>query len=372
MRKIMITGLMTPKRVHSFREIRDQEVAHLIDRITNKFPDQIDLSSLAFSLSNTVVRRVAFGTADIAVYGSNGRNFQEILHDLQQSSAEFNVADYFPRLAWINKINGIDRRLERNFQDLDRLFDMVIQQHVDPNRPKPEREDIVDMLIRVQNDPNQSIALKDEQVKGVLSDIFIAGTDTSAATIVWTMAELMRNPSSKKKVEQEVRKIGYGKVKIEEDDLPKLTYLRQVIKESFRLHPPTPLLVPRETISKCTIDNKYEIPKKVRVFFNVAAISRDLEYWENPEKFSPERFENREIDYRGRHYGLLPFGSGKRGCPGINFAIPLVELVLANLLFSFDWELPVGMSAEDIDMEEALGITMHKKIPLCLMATPLK
>lgn len=179
----------------------------------------------------------------------------------------------------------------------------------------------------------------------------------------------MRNPSTKQKAQQETRKIAKGKAKVEETDLHNLTYLKLVIKESLRLHPPAPLQVPRETTEDCTINDQYEIPAKTRVFFNAAAIATDPGYWENPEIFFPERFLSSQVDFRGQHFELLPFGSGRRGCPGMNFSIPLVELALANLLFRFDWKLPEGMAAEDVDMEEAVGITMHKKTPLCLVAS---
>ncbi|KAL0318606.1 UNVERIFIED_CONTAM: cytochrome [Sesamum angustifolium] len=242
-------------------------------------------------------------------------------------------------------------------------------------RPESDNEDIIDVLLRIQKDPNQAINLTDEQLKGVLIDIFVAGTDTSTATIIWTMAELMRNPHVKQKAQQELRQAAKGKTKIQESDLPNLPYLKLVIKESLRLHPPAPLLVPRETTKSCTFAataaGSYDVPAKTRVFFNCTAMSADPAYWEDPEKFWPERFMDSQVDFRGQHFELLPFGAGRRGCPGINFAVSLVELALANLLFCFDWELPEGMSAEDVDMEEAPGITMHKKTPLCLVASPV-
>ncbi|KAL0341615.1 UNVERIFIED_CONTAM: cytochrome [Sesamum calycinum] len=373
-RKILVLELMTVKRVESFGQVRVQEVALAMERITNNAPNVVDLSSLMFSLSNNVVCRVAFSMMNPSDVRNSSR-FQEILAEAQHLMGEFNVADYFPWMGWVNKFNGVDRRLEKNFRDLDRFFDQVIEEHLDPKRPESDNEDIIDVLLRIQKDPNQAINLSDEQLKGVLIDIFVAGTDTSTATIIWTMAELMRNPHVKQKAQQELRQAAKGKTKIQESDLPNLPYLKLVIKESLRLHPPAPLLVPRETTKSCTIAataaDSYDVPAKTRVFFNCTAMSADPAYWEDPEKFWPERFMDRQVDFRGQHFELLPFGAGRRGCPGINFAVSLVELALANLLFCFDWELPEGMSAEDVDMEEAPGITMHKKTPLCLVASPV-
>lgn len=198
-------------------------------------------------------------------------------------------------------------------------------------------------------------------------DIFIAAIDTSSTTIAYTMAELIRHPSVKQMVEQEVRRVAKGKAQVDETDLPKLAYLKQVIKETLRLHPPFALII-RETTDSCTIGNKYHIPAKTRVLLNVPAISTDPEHWKNPEEFWPERFVDSEVDFKGMHYELLPFGTGRRVCPGINFATALLELALANLVFRFDWKLPEGMLAEDLDME-AFGLGVSNKAPLCLVAS---
>lgn len=368
-RKIAVLELFSARRVQSFGRLRDEEVAFMIQRISEHDENPVNLSSLAFSLSNNVICRAAFGTMSPDDHGNgDGRmsKFQQMLLEMQHLAAEFNVANVFPWLAWVNKFNGVERRIDKIFMETHAFFDKVMEEHRDPERPKPDQEDIIDVLLRIQKDPNKEIELKDEHVKGVLGEIFSAGTHTSFTTIEWTMAELVRNPEVKEKAQQEVRKTCKGNALVEEKDLQSLTYLKLVIKESLRLHPPAPLLVPRETTEDCTIGNKYEIPAKTRVIFNATAIGRDPKYWENPEKFYPERFLNSDIDFRGHHFELLPFGAGRRACPGINFAVSLVELALANLLFLFDWDLPQGM----LDMEEALGIVTHKKIPLCLVASP--
>ncbi|XP_028556789.1 cytochrome P450 71A9-like [Dendrobium catenatum] len=199
-------------------------------------------------------------------------------------------------------------------------------------------------------------------------EAFIAGTDTSSATIIWAMIELIRNPRVMKKLQEELQKATNGNSHrlIQESELEKLEYLKQVIKESLRLKPP---LIPRETIQECEIQG-YTIPAYTRVIINAAAITTDPNIWENPLDFLPERFEGMDVDFKGHDFELLPFGFGRRKCPGINFTMVIVELALANLLHCFDWSIPNGIKAEDINMEEAIGVARHKKEALCLVAKP--
>ena len=200
-----------------------------------------------------------------------------------------------------------------------------------------------------------------------MQNIFLGGTDTGAATVTWAMTALMKNPRVMKKAQEEVRNTFGKKGFIGEDDVEKLPYLKAVVKETMRLLPAAPLLIPRETLQKCSIDG-YEIPPKTLVFVNAWAIGRDPEAWENPEEFMPERFLGSSVDFRGQHYKLIPFGAGRRVCPGIHIGAVTVELTLANLLYSFNWEMPAGMNKEDIDFDVIPGLTMHKKNALCLMA----
>lgn len=196
--------------------------------------------------------------------------------------------------------------------------------------------------------------------------MFVGGSDTTATSMEWAMTELMRNQTTMKKVQEEVRTIVGKKPKIEMEDRQKMKYLHCTIKESLRLHPPVPLLVPRESMQDVEIEG-YHIPSKTIVFVNVWAIQRDPKSWENPNEFIPERFLESSIDYKGHDFELIPFGSGRRKCPGISFAISSLECALANLLCWFDWKLSDGCV---LDVEEENGITVHKKIPLQLEPAP--
>lgn len=181
------------------------------------------------------------------------------------------------------------------------------------------------------------------------------------------MAALMKNPSALKKVQAEIRDLVGPKGAIVEEKLQQLHYLDAVIKETLRLYPPAPVLVPRETTETCNIEG-YEIGSKTLVFINEWAISRDPESWERPDEFIPERFLNNTIDVRGNDFEVIPFGAGRRGCLGISLGLSIVKLALANLLFSFEWELPSGIRTEDIDTDVLPGITMQKKNALRILA----
>ncbi|KAM4107463.1 hypothetical protein ACB094_04G147000 [Castanea mollissima] len=369
-RKIVILELLSAKRVQSFQAVRDEEVALMLDSIAVS-SGPVNLSELTLLLANNIVCRVAFGKKYDSGEDKSKSRFHGILNDTQDLLGGLCIADFFPWMGcWLSKFNGLETRLEKNFRELDEIYDKVIEEHLDLRRPEPEHEDLVDVLLRVQKDSNQAIALSSDHIKGVLTDMFIAGTDTSSTILVWIMAELIRNPSVMQKAQTEVREAVKGKAKVEENHLSKLMYLKSIVKEGLRLHPPAPLLVPRETTDGCTIEG-YHIPAKTRVFVNAKSIGTDPKYWKNQNEFQPERFLDSSVDFRGQHFELLPFGAGRRGCPGMNFAILIIELALANLLHRFDWELPHGIRRQDLDMEEAIGLSMHKKVPLCLIANPV-
>ncbi|KAJ0795652.1 putative cytochrome P450 [Helianthus annuus] len=196
-------------------------------------------------------------------------------------------------------------------------------------------------------------------------NILLAGTGTSASTVVWAMTMLIKNPEFLKKVQQEVRDAVGKKGKVEEDDLYKLDYLKAVIKEALRLYPVVPLLLPRESRDQCILEG-YKIPKKTLVYVNAWAVGRDPKCWNRPEEFDPERFMGSNLEYKGADFEWIPFGCGRRGCPGLLMGATAVELALSNLVYSFDWELPKGTL--DIDTLKTKGTVMHKKNELLLVA----
>jgi cytochrome P450 len=195
--------------------------------------------------------------------------------------------------------------------------------------------------------------------------MFAAGSETSSTTLNWCMTELVRNPEAMAKAQAEVREAFKGRSTIDEDDLKGLSYLNLVIKEALRLHTPIPLLVPKKCRETCRVMG-YDVPKGMVVFINMWAICRDPKYWDDPEEFKPERFENNNLDYKGTDYEFLPFGAGRRICPGINLGVGNIELALASLLYHFDWKLPDGIEPKDVDVCEVAGLVGSKKTSLVL------
>lgn len=200
-------------------------------------------------------------------------------------------------------------------------------------------------------------------------DVFVAGTDTTSHTVEWAMAELLHNPESMSKVRAELVEAFNKQPEVEESDILKLPYLQAVVKETLRLHPPAPFLVPRRTETDTELCG-YVIPKNTRVLVNAWAIGRSENVWKDPDVFRPERFLEMEVDYKGRHFELIPFGAGRRICPGLPLAFRMVHLMLASLVRSFKWELADGMKAEDMDLSDKFGFTVGLAKPLRAIPIP--
>ncbi|KAL9674452.1 hypothetical protein QQ045_030724 [Rhodiola kirilowii] len=196
-----------------------------------------------------------------------------------------------------------------------------------------------------------------------------AGMDTTAISVEWAMAEIVKNPRVQQKAQEELDQVvGLERV-MEESDFPSLPYLQCIVKEALRLHPPTPLMLPHRANAKVKIDG-YDIPKGSNVHVNVWAIARDPAVWKNPLEFRPERFLEEDVDMKGHDFRLLPFGAGRRVCPGAQLGINLVTSMLGHLLHHFSWSPPDGVKAEEINMSENPGMVTYMSSPLQAVPTP--
>lgn len=374
-RRVVVSELLSARRVATYGAVRVKELRRLLARLTkNTSPAQqpVDLSECFLNLANDVLCRVAFGRR---FPHGKGDKLGDVLAEAQDLFAGFTVGDFFPELEPVaSTVTGLRRRLKSCLADLRAVCDEIVDEHISGKRqriPGDRDEDFVDVLLRVQKSPDLEVPLTDDSLKALVLDMFVAGTDTTFATLEWVMTELVRHPRILKKAQDEVRRVVGGKGRVEESDVGELHYMRAIIKETFRLHPAVPLLVPRESVAACTLGG-YHIPAKTRVFINTFAMGRDPEIWDNPLEYRPERFENGgggEIDLKDPDYKLLPFGGGRRGCPGYTFALATVQVSLASLLYHFEWALPPGVAAEDVNLDECFGLATRKKEPLFVVVT---
>ncbi|CAI0435329.1 unnamed protein product [Linum tenue] len=337
MRKTCIVHLFNSNRVQSLAPIRAQEVRKVMEKVSkSSFESKpFNLSDAMISLAGTIVCRMAFHKGSYEEVGEEGSRVQGLINETQAMFTSFFFSNHFPLL-------GV----------------------------KHEHDDVLDVLVRTMNDGSSRFRLTVDHVKAIVMNLFIAGTDTAAAALVWTMTYLMKNPTAMEKAQEEVRQVvGRDKGFVDEQDVKQLPYLKAVVKETMRLQPPAPLLI-RESNEDCILGG-YTIPPKTVVHVNVYAIGRDREIWgDDSEEFRPERFMEKSVDdnKKGLDFDMVPFGGGRRMCPGMHMGLAIVHLTLANLLYGFDWGMPVGMERQDLDMEVILGLTMHKKNALCLMA----
>ncbi|GFP93177.1 premnaspirodiene oxygenase [Phtheirospermum japonicum] len=364
MRKVCILELLSVKNVRSFGYIRKDEATRLIKSIWSGSGKTINLTDKTFMFTSAITCRAAFGRVL-----KDRETLIGLLKKAVVLAGRFGMADSFPSLNIINVVNWNEYKLLRMRSKMDSILDRLIDEHkTKQGNGELGSEDLVDVLLRLKESGEFEFAIGNDNIKAVLFDMFSAGTETSSTTFDWAMAELMRNPNVLAKAQAEIRRAFKGKGTIDESDVHVLKYMKLVIKETLRMHPPIPLL-PRACRQECEVEG-YTIPLKAKVLVNTWAMGRDPKYWTEPQNFKPERFEDNSIDYLGAHYQYLPFGSGRRVCPGMTFGLANVELPLAQLLYHFDWALPDGMKPSDLDMADAEGIAVGRKEDLIVVPTP--
>ncbi|KAJ0988142.1 hypothetical protein J5N97_006498 [Dioscorea zingiberensis] len=295
---------------------------------------------------------------------------RKVVEETAELTGKFNLADYISFCKNLD-LQGFDKRLE----DVRRRFDGMMEGILKEKKTLRKEvagggaavKDILDILLDIYEDDKAEMKISMENIKAFIMDIFAAGTDTSAITIEWALAELINNPWILEKVREEIDKVVGKSRLVTEKDVQSLPYLQAIVKETLRLHPTGPMTV-RESTKECKI-NGYDIPAKTTLFVNTWAIGRDPNYWKEPLKFMPERFMaergcDAAIDVRGQHFHMLPFGSGRRVCPGASLALHVVQAGLAAIVQCFDWEVAGG---GPVDMSEGPGLTLPRAKPLVCM-----
>ncbi|CAI0455296.1 unnamed protein product [Linum tenue] len=358
--------LRIPRRVKLFRPIMEREVKKLVESISaGGTAAPVNMSRMFVSLGTTVTSCVAFGKArkdDHQV-----ELLLPLIDQIMETLGGFSLVDLFPSSKLVGLLTGAHSSLRKVHAAVDVILEAIISDHAarrstsssaTNSKKDGDGEDVVDVLLSIKENNDLGIPFTNEEIKALIL------TDTWTVAVEWAMSELMKNPWVMKKAQEEVRQVFNSKEKM--DQLP---YLQLVVKETFRLHPPGPLLVPRESRETVEIDG-YQIPATTKVIINAWAIGRDPQHWTEPETFHPERFLDSSVDFKGMDFQLIPFGAGRRACPGIHYGISIINIVLANLLYHFDWELPDGITHQDFDMSEKFGVEVTRKNDLLLVPVP--
>nr|GMD99786.1 angelicin synthase-like [Ipomoea batatas] len=371
-RKLFVREMLSSANLRACHEHRREEVRKAIRSVRSRTGQAVNIRELASSTEINVVARMIWGStlgSDEGKIDQIGGEFREIMGKFVAMVGEPNISDFFPWLARLD-LQRVQARMEGMVKVLDNIFDPIIKEGVrivceksGSTTKDDEKKDFLQILLELKNrDDNAGKSLDFQAIKAMLLDIVIGGTDTTATMVEWVMTALLDNPEIMKKVQKELDEIVGMTSIVEEVHLPKLKYLDAVVKETFRLYPALPLLVPK-CPSQTTEVGGYTIPKDTKVFLNMYAIHRDPKLWDNPLQFSPERFLNQTsgLDYTGNDHRFLPFGSGRRICAGIPLAEKMLIYILGSLLHSFDWHLPEG---EKMDLSDGFGLVIKKNTPL--------
>ncbi|XP_014495586.1 cytochrome P450 76A2 [Vigna radiata var. radiata] len=366
MRRLVTVDMLVAKRINETAPVRRKCVNDMITWLTKeaekvKEGDGVHVARFVFLMSFNLLGNLMLSRDLFDPDSEDGSEFFAAMMGLMEWSGHANVADMFP---WLRRLDpqGLRRKMNRDMSKALEIASKFVKQRLEDKKTR----DFLDVLIDFQSsNSEEALKITDKDLNIFILEIFLAGSETTSSTIEWTMMELLRNPEWLEKVKSELDRVVGRERKFEESDIDNLPYLQAVIKETLRLHPPIPFLVPRKAIENTKFMG-YDIPKDTQVLVNAWAIGRDPSVWEQPLEFKPQRFVDdcKNIDYKGTNFGLIPFGSGRRMCAGVPLAHRILHLVLGSLLHEFDWKLESHVTPSTLDTRERLGITMRKLQPL--------
>ncbi|GAB4830274.1 hypothetical protein Ancab_040680 [Ancistrocladus abbreviatus] len=369
LRKICNSQLFSNSSLNASQNIRRKKVENLLSNIQTSCQAgvAVDISQETFTTALNLLSTAFFSFDLLDPRSQTASEFKKLMVEISLEIGKPNFADYFPVLKRIDP-QCIRRRLTIHFKKMIDLFNEMIDQRLQArNQGLSENKDVLDALLDISQKNNGE--LEQSYIPHLLQDLFFGGTDTTTSTIEWAMAELLHKPDKLRKARVELEQvIGRGNP-LEEEDIARLPYLQSVVKETLRLHPAIPLLMPRKVDTDFQLCG-FMVPKNAQVIVNAWAIGRDPNFWENPNSFEPERFLGSAIDPKGQHFELIPFGAGRRICAGMPLALRMLPFMLGSLLHYFDWKLESGIKPESMDMDDKFGFTLHKALPLRAIPIP--
>ncbi|XP_057435520.1 cytochrome P450 76T24-like isoform X2 [Lotus japonicus] len=372
LKRVCATKVFSTQMLDSTKVLRQEKLKELLDFVKEKSNkgEALDLGEAVFS---TVLNSISntFFSVDLthSTCDEKSQEFKNIIWKIMEYAGKPNVADFFPILRPLDP-QGVHAKMSHYFMKLLKIFDGIIEERMYSRTESKVCNDVLDSLL-CNNVEETSSPLSCKEILHLFLDLFVAGIDTTSSTVEWAMAELLRNPNKLAKAKEELCEVVGEDAPLEESHISKLPYLQAVVKETFRLHPPAPFLLPHKCDEVVNISG-FQVPKDAQVFVNVWAMGRDPTIWENPNMFEPERFLKCEINFKGNNFELIPFGAGKRICPGLPLAHRSVHLMVAFLLHNFEWKLADGLTPENMNMVEHFGLTLKKMQPLRVQAISVK
>ncbi|KHN09753.1 Cytochrome P450 76C4 [Glycine soja] len=357
LRKVCVLKMLSNPTLDSVYDLRRNEMRKTVSYLYGRVGSAVNIGEQVFLTVMNVITNMMWGGA---VEGAE----RESMRGGVEGAGGGDDAAFGKAKACVEKqMHALVARFDGMFE---RMIDRRTKVEGQDGESR-EMKDFLQFLLKLKDEAGDSkTPLTIIHVKALLMDMVTGGTDTSSNTIEFAMAEMMHNPEIMKRVQEELEVVVGKDNMVEESHIHKLSYLQAVMKETLRLHPVLPLLIPH-CPSETTNVGGYRIPKGSQVFLNVWAIHRDPSIWENPLKFDPTRFLDAKWDFSGNDFNYFPFGSGRRICAGIAMAERTVLYFLATLLHLFDWTIPQG---EKLDVSEKFGIVLKKKIPLVAIPTP--
>ncbi|CAH1422839.1 unnamed protein product [Lactuca virosa] len=345
-RKLCIVELFSAKRLDSFEYIRVEEMKSLLKVVHKSSGESIVLKDLLWTVSFNIISRMALGKRYLeeSVAGNltmSSKQVKTMFEEMFLLNGVLNIGDWIPWIAFMD-LQGYVKRMKTVSKNFDGFLEHVLNEHDACRKAEPPETfvpaDMVDLLLQIADDPTLEVKLERHGIKAFTLDMLAGGTESSTIIIEWAMAELLKNPEILEKAREELDRVIGRERWVEEKDMSDLHYIKAIVKETMRLHPVVPLLVPRRTREDCKVAG-YDIPKDTIVFVSVWTIGRDQELWDKPLDFFPDRFIENDIDVKGYNSELLPFGAGK-------------------------------MTKEELQMKEVFGLSTPKEIPLTTVAHP--
>uniref|UniRef100_A0A453QNU3 Cytochrome P450 76C4 n=1 Tax=Aegilops tauschii subsp. strangulata TaxID=200361 RepID=A0A453QNU3_AEGTS len=376
LRGIAAAHAFSPRALAAARGVRERKVRDMVGHFRGRAGREVDVGQALYAGVLNLVSS-ALCSVDVVDMGAAepGQGVRELVEDLVAVIAKPNVSDLVPFLRGLD-LQGWRRwsaiRIGKIFRILDGIIDrrMALTAAAANTSTEEKHGDFLDVLLELFSTGK----IARDGLTAILFDLFSAGSDTMALTVEWAMAELLRNPGVMAKVRTEIDDTLGGKETIGETDAAGLPYLQAVVKEAMRLHPVAPILLPHRAVEEGVEIGGYAVPEGSTVIFNAWAIMRDPAAWERPDEFVPERFlgvADQVVDFRGKAFEFIPFGSGRRLCPGVPMAERVVPFILASLLRAFEWRLPDGVWAEELDVSERFTTANVMAVPLKIITRML-